>query len=49
MLGCACGYKLVNDVLPIRQLQDYLGHRNVQHTVRYAELSPTQFKNFWRE
>jgi hypothetical protein len=26
----------------------YLGHKNVQHTVRYTELSPTRFKDFWR-
>jgi hypothetical protein len=31
-----------------RALQDWLGHRSIQHTVRYTELSPTQFKNFWR-
>jgi hypothetical protein len=33
----------------MRALQAYLGHRNIQHTVRYTELSPTRFKNFWRE
>ena len=32
-----------------RALQAYLGHRNIQHTVRYTELSPTRFKDFWRE
>ena len=32
-----------------RALQAYLGHKNIQHTVRYTELSPTRFKNFWRE
>jgi hypothetical protein len=26
-----------------------LGHRNIQHTVRYTELSPTRFRDFWRE
>jgi site-specific recombinase XerD len=26
-----------------------LGHRNIQHTVRYTELSPTRFKNLWRD
>jgi len=31
-----------------RALQAYLGHRNIQHTVRYTELSPTRFKDFWR-
>jgi site-specific recombinase XerD len=32
-----------------RALQAYLGHSNIQHTVRYTELSPTRFKDFWRE
>ena len=31
-----------------RALQAYLGHRNIQHTVRYTELSPQRFKDFWR-
>ena len=31
-----------------RALQAYLGHRNIQHTVRYTELSPDRFKDFWR-
>jgi len=31
-----------------RAIQDYLGHKNIEHTVRYTELSPTRFKNFWR-
>ena len=33
---------------PTRALQAYLGHKNIQHTVRYTELSPTRFKDFWR-
>jgi hypothetical protein len=31
-----------------RALQAYLGHCNIQHTVRYTELSPGRFKDFWR-
>ena len=31
-----------------RALQSYLGHKNLQHTVRYTELSPARFKDFWR-
>jgi len=31
-----------------RALQAYLGYRNIQHTVRYTELSPGRFKDFWR-
>jgi hypothetical protein len=26
----------------------YLGHKNIQHTVRYTELAPDRFKEFWR-
>ena len=46
MLRHACGFKLANDGVDTRSLQAYLGHRNIQHTVRYSELSPTRFKNF---
>jgi hypothetical protein len=31
-----------------RALQHYLGHKNIQHTVRYTELSPDRFRDFWR-
>jgi site-specific recombinase XerD len=49
MLRHACGYALANKGHDTRALQAYLGHRNIQHTVRYTELSPNRFKNFWRE
>lgn len=35
--------------LGCRTLQAYLGHRNIQHTVRYTELSPTRFKDFQQD
>jgi len=47
MLRHACGFKLANDGVDTRSLQSYLGHRNIQHTVRYTELAQP-FKNFWR-
>jgi integrase len=49
MLRHACGYALANAGHDTRALQDWLGHRSIQHTVRYTELSPTRFKDFWRE
>jgi type 1 fimbriae regulatory protein FimB/type 1 fimbriae regulatory protein FimE len=49
MLRHACGYALANKGHDTRALQAWLGHRNIVHTVRYTELSPTRFKNFWRE
>jgi type 1 fimbriae regulatory protein FimB/type 1 fimbriae regulatory protein FimE len=48
MLRHACGFALAAKGHDTRALQAYLGHRNIQHTVRYTELSPTRFKNFWR-
>jgi site-specific recombinase XerD len=45
----ACGFALANKGHDTRALQHYLGHKNIQHTVRYSELSPTRFKDFWRE
>src|SRR5262249_27800251 len=27
----------------------YLGHKNIQHTVRYTEMAPDRFKDFWRD
>jgi site-specific recombinase XerD len=49
MLRHACGYALANKGHDTRALQAYLGHRNIQHTVKYTELSPTRFKDFWRK
>jgi type 1 fimbriae regulatory protein FimB/type 1 fimbriae regulatory protein FimE len=48
MLRHACGFALANKGHDTRALQAYLGHKNIQHTVRYTELSPDRFKNFWR-
>jgi site-specific recombinase XerD len=48
MLRHACGYALANKGHDTRALQAYLGHRNIQHTVRYTELSPMRFRDFWR-
>jgi type 1 fimbriae regulatory protein FimB/type 1 fimbriae regulatory protein FimE len=48
MLRHACGFALAAKGHDTRALQAYLGHKNIQHTVRYTELSPTRFKNFWR-
>jgi type 1 fimbriae regulatory protein FimB/type 1 fimbriae regulatory protein FimE len=48
MLRHSCGYALANAGHDTRALQDYLGHKAIQHTVRYTELTPTKFKDFWR-
>ena len=48
MLRHACGFALANAGHDTRALQAYLGHKNIQHTVRYTELAPGRFKDFWR-
>ncbi len=49
MLRHACGYALANAGHDTRSLQAYLGHRNIQNTVRYSELAPERFKGFWQD
>lgn len=49
MLRHSCGYKLANDGVDTRTIQGYLGHRSIQHTVRYTELAPTRFKSLFRD
>ena len=48
LAGHGCGYKLANDRHDTRAIQDFLGHKNIMHTVRYTELASERFKNFWR-
>ena len=49
MLRHACGFKLANDGVDTRTIQAYLGHKSIQHTVRYTELSPTRFKSLFQD
>ena len=49
MLRHACGYKLANEGVDTRTIQGYLGHKSIQHTVRYTELSSTRFKSLFRD
>ena len=49
MLRHAAGYKLANDGHDTRAIQQYLGHRNITHTVRYTELAPDRFNSFWKD
>ena len=47
MLRHSTGYKLANDGHDNRALQHYLGHKKIQNTVRYTELSAGRFNGFW--
>ena len=49
MLRHSTGYKLANDGHDTRAIQHYLGHKNIQHTVRYTELAANRFNDFWQD
>ncbi|OGP71647.1 MAG: integrase [Deltaproteobacteria bacterium RBG_16_50_11] len=49
MLRHATGYYLASKGHDTRSIQAYMGHKNIQHTVRYTELSPDRFKSFWKD
>jgi type 1 fimbriae regulatory protein FimB len=48
MLRHSCGYYLANKGYDTRLIQDYLGHKNIQHTVRYTRTASTRFEGLWR-
>lgn len=39
LLRHSCGYYLANKGYDTRLIQDYLGHANIQNTVRYTRLN----------
>ena len=45
----ACGYYLASQGHDTRAIQDYLGHKNIQHTVRYTAMAPHRFESFWND
>jgi len=45
----ACGYYLAAQGHDTRAIQDYLGHKNIHHTVRYTQMSPKRFETFWTD
>jgi len=48
MLRHSTGYYLANKGVPTRTIQAYLGHKSIQHTVRYTELASSAFMGLWR-
>jgi type 1 fimbriae regulatory protein FimB len=48
MLRHACGFALADQGADTRLIQDYLGHRNIQHTVLYTAANNSRFKTLWK-
>jgi type 1 fimbriae regulatory protein FimB len=49
MLRHSCGYYLANKGFDTRLIQDYLGHQNIHHTVRYTRTASRRFEGLWRK
>ncbi|MGK2893095.1 tyrosine-type DNA invertase [Klebsiella michiganensis] len=47
MLRHACGFALADRGVDTRLIQDYLGHRNIRHTVRYTASNAGRFTGIW--
>jgi type 1 fimbriae regulatory protein FimB len=48
MLRHSCGYALANKGRDTRLIHDHLGHKNVQHRVRYTRTAAVRFEGLWR-
>ncbi|EYU13630.1 MULTISPECIES: tyrosine-type DNA invertase [Photorhabdus] len=48
MLRHACGFSLADRGTDTRLIQDYLGHCNIRHTVRYTASNSERFRGIWR-
>lgn len=49
MLRYSTGFKLANEGWDTWGIQHYLGHKNIQHTVRYTEVVADRFNDFWSD
>ena len=50
MLRHGCGYALINAGENLRAIQQHLGHKSINSTVRYTRLAPAAFKRrVWRD
>ncbi|MEQ4958855.1 tyrosine-type recombinase/integrase [Enterobacter hormaechei] len=49
MLRHGCGYELAEQGLDTRLIQDYLGHKNIQHTVHYTAGNAARFTVAWKK
>ena len=47
MLRHSCGFALANMGIDTRLIQDYLGHRNIRHTVWYTTSNAGRFYGIW--
>ena len=44
----SCGYALADKGVDLRTIQEWLGHRSIEMTVRYTRISQRRFNGLWR-
>jgi site-specific recombinase XerD len=44
----SCGYALADKGIDLRTIQEWLGHRSIEMTVRYTRISQRRFSGLWR-
>ena len=44
----ACGFARADKGADTRLIQDYLGRRNIQHTVKYTATNSAWFEKLWQ-
>lgn len=47
MLRHSCGYKLANDQRTTRDIQEYLGHKDIRQTAKYTALNAERFRDWF--
>jgi len=47
MMRHSCGYALAAKGTDTRLIQEYLGHKSIEHTVGYTALDPARFESLW--
>ena len=49
MMRHSCGYALAAKGNDTRLIQEYLGHRSIEHTVGYTALAADRFESLWEK
>jgi type 1 fimbriae regulatory protein FimB len=49
MLRHACGFALADQGADKRLIQDYFGHRKIEHTVKYTASNPARLQRLWQQ
>lgn len=49
MLRHSCGFALADKNMSAFIIKDFLGHKNIKHTMDYVATNPERFRGIWRD